>query len=602
MSVPVSGYLPLRYVLTDTLVVRTSFDPLRIDSEHVIGGRAQRGMLAAALRRAGLRREEREWVADGGRIRFATAHPRLEPGADPDLPGLSRALVAYPPPAHLYTLGKNSDTMADVFGDADPTVPYRAVRDPITLDRTLRARVRTTTERYLGRARIGDPDRGMPFFTTALDSGQVFEARWQLLASDRTALSELARRIAEVLADAEGTLTLGSGGTRAHGGVRVAPVDPDDPLRPDRADPVGPRAWAAGRPFDLLLSSAALVVGAQGQYAPGALVSEVPALLDRWLPGVGVEVVAAHVESTVIGAYHRGYHGPMAQRRAAAPGAVVRLRLDRDLPTELVRAIEADPLGDRVIDGHGQFVLVDPPPPGPLPHAPETVPLVGRPAGTVALTDGRTVAAWTSKEWDDPGLAALYDELLWNAAAGPVRDHARFLARRSARRLEPLTPSLVGRLREVVTHPHDDADAALEALANVVDGDRSPGGAHKGLHDRAVRALSRARVVSPGSAPIPVRGWLSGLSGGAAAVSWWEANRPRPAYGPAYAEAIAVVDLSVPEGLPSREDPSGLSERALEWERRTAARLCLTLVSSWLAEVARVLRARDVPHGGGGWR
>src|SRR5699024_11860383 len=79
---PVSAYLPLRYVLTDTLAVRTIFDPLRVESDHVIAGRAQRGMLAAALLRAGRDRQLHAWVARGDRLRFAPAHPRLEPGAD----------------------------------------------------------------------------------------------------------------------------------------------------------------------------------------------------------------------------------------------------------------------------------------------------------------------------------------------------------------------------------------------------------------------------------------------------------------------------------------------------------------------------------------
>src|SRR5690625_656557 len=62
---PVSAYLPLRYVLTDTLAVRTIFDPLRVESDHVIAGRAQRGMLAAALLRAGRDRQLHAWVARG---------------------------------------------------------------------------------------------------------------------------------------------------------------------------------------------------------------------------------------------------------------------------------------------------------------------------------------------------------------------------------------------------------------------------------------------------------------------------------------------------------------------------------------------------------
>ncbi len=594
---PVSAYLPLRYVLADSLAVRTSFDPLRVDSETTVSGRAQRGMLAAALRRAGLEHELIEWVARGEQVRFAPAHPRLEQHAWDGV-----QVVAHPPPAHLYTPGKDGDTLVDVFADGvdQPGVPYRAVRDPLTPDRSLRAAVRTTAERYLGRSRTDEPGQGVPFFTTSLDPGQVFEARWQLRGPDQTFLRDLAERIVSVLADADGTLTLGSGGTRAHGGVVVEPVHSDRLLSPDRVEWSGAdryrRAW---QEIDLLLLSPALLVGAQGQDRPHALVPAVRELLARRLPHLPVTVVSAHVEPVLLGAYHRAYRGPMTERWAAAPGSVVRLRPARDLSTGLLRDLEAHPLGERLVDGYGQFVLVVPPPPRAQPLPPPSEPVPVRRAGTVTLPDGRVLPEPTPLDpGRDPELASLYDELLWNAAAHQVRGHARALAQGSADALAPLTPSLLGRLREAVTHPGRTADEALTVLGRTIAG-TDPGpeedrAAPKVLRDRAVRALARARLVRPGQTrPVTVHAWLSGLSGGSAALAWWRENRPSLVRDPDYARALAAVDLTSPDGLPPTTRESGLSSSAEAWERRSSARLSLLLVSSWLAEAARVLRTEQ---------
>ncbi|RKS07747.1 hypothetical protein DFP74_3431 [Nocardiopsis sp. Huas11] len=585
----VGAYLPLRFVLTGSLAVRTSFDPLRVDSEHTIAGRAQRGMLAAALSAAGRTRDLQEWVARGRRVRFAPAYPRLEPETAPD-GSRRRAAAAYPPPAYLYTPGKHGHTTVDVFGETDPDTPYRPVRDLITLDRSLRAEVRTTAERYLGRSRTGDPGRGLPHFTTGIDPGQVFEARWQLRAPDRAALTDLAERLVAALADAEGTLTLGSGGTRAHGDVSVAPVDPAHPLSPDRADPLGgPRSWAAGEPVDLLLLSPALVVGADGQARPQALTRAVLDLLGRLWPGTRARVLAEHVEAGLVGAYHRGYRGPMAQRWAARPGSVVRLCLDRDLTTDRVRELEAHTLGERAVDGHGQFTLLAPPPSGPAPLAPVMVPRAERAPGTVVLPDGRPVPAQAPLV-PTGALRTLDDALLWNAAAQPVRAHARSLARASAAGLAPLTPGFLGRLREVLAaHPGQDCARALaDLVATVAARPNAAPAARRPLPERALRVLDRAALVRPGHGDrVTVRAWLSGLADPAA---WWTDHRPGADADPAYARALAAVDLSSADGRPVAGHPSGLSAHVLAWERRTADRLCVLLVSSWLAEAARVVR------------
>ena len=590
-DVAVGAYLPLRFVLTGSLAVRTSFDPLRVDSEHTVGGRAQRGMLAAALSAAGRTRELQEWVARGRQVRFAPAYPRLEPDGEPGPDGSPpRAAAAYPPPAYLYTPGKHGRTTVDVFGETDPDTPYRPIRDLITLDRALRADVRRTAERYLGRSRTGDPGQGLPYFTTGIDPGQVFEARWQLRAPDRPALADLAERLVAALAEAEGTLTLGSGGTRAHGDVSVAPVDPDDPLSPDRADPLGgPRSWAAGEPVDLLLLSPALVVGADGQARPQALGRAVLDLLDRLWPGTAARILAEHVEAGLVGAYHRGYRGPMAQRWAARPGSVVRLCLDRELTTDRVRELEAHTLGERAVDGHGQFTLLAPPPSGPAPLASVAVPLAARAPGTVALPDGRPVPATAPLE-PTGQLRTLDDALLWNAAAQPVRDHARSLARSSTAGLAPLTPGLLGRLGEVLaTHPGQDCGRALaELVATVaVRSDGAPA-ARRPLHERALRVLDRAVLVPRGDGGrVTVRAWLAGLADPAA---WWPDHRPDARDAPAYARALSAVDLASVDGRPCTTHPSGLTEHVRAWERRTADRLCVLMVSSWLAEAARVVR------------
>lgn len=596
MTPPVASavaYLPLRYVLTDSIAVRTSFDPLRVVSATVVSGRAQRGMLAAALARAGRERESTEWVARGEHVRFAPAHPRLERHAWD-----GGQVVAHPPPAHLYSPGKDGHALVDAFagGTDDPSRPYRAVRDPLTLDRSLRAAVRTTVERYLGRSRSEEPPRGMPFYTTSLDPGQVFEARWQLRGPDHTFLRELAERILQVLEEARGTLTLGFGGTRAHGGVEVGPVDPERPLSPDRvAWPHSDRSRAAGEAVDLLLLSPALLVGAQGQHRPHALVPAVRELWERCRPDARVDVVAAHVEPVLVGAYHRGYRGPMAQRWAAAAGSVVRLRSGEALSTTGVRELEAHTLGERAIDGYGQFVLLDPPPPTPEPFAAPSEPVATRQREMVTLPDGEVLPEPDPGQVSrDPQVALLYDALLWNAAARPVRDHARALARACAPTLGPLTPSLLGRLREVVAHPHRAPDEALTALRATLTGVEPAEGAHKVLRERAVRALEHARMTHRGLR-ITVHRWLSDLSGDEAAVRWWGVNRPEGAHGSAYARAIAAVDLTCPDGLPNSGSSSGLSEAAQEWERRAASRLCLLLVSSWMAEATRAL-GEDLEH------
>lgn len=646
----VSAYLPLRYVLADTVAVRTRRDPLQVDTDLTVSGRAQRGMLAAVLQRAGREDALHDWVARGQQVCFATAHPRLEPGGTEDgtpHPDPGTVRVAYPAPANLYTPGKDGTTLVDVFGPTDSSVPYKAVRDPLTPDRVLRARVRTTSERFL--ARPGRHTPGGPFHTTALDAGQVFEARWHLRGPDAAALESLARDLLDTLDRAGGALTLGAGGTRAHGGVRVGPAEPDRPLSPDRVRlPWPERSVPPSGTLDLLLLSPALIVGAHGGASPRSLVAEVAGLCRRVLPEAGVEVGTAHVESVLVGAHHRGYHGPMAQRWAAAPGAVVRLSTRTGLSTVQVRELEAHHLGERAIEGYGQFTLVPSPPEEPLPLPPTAAPVVrtvpetyethtvvsvadrsdadpvagtpmvaagpwaahetpvdlgntaGEPAAVlhVPLSDGGTpspglpdahgtpVQSTGSSEPADPWnrpLRTLHDALLWEAARPVVRAHAR--SRACEHRLAPLTPGLLDLLRATLTRPDRTSRGSLADLARAVSG--SDGA----LSAKAVRALEHARPTCADRAgPITARDWLTLPADPDTVAAWWAAHRPAPHTDPDYAAALAAVDLDLVDGRPPA--PGELSPRARDWEHRAAARLVRAHLVAWMTEAARLLRTR----------
>ncbi|MFC6005132.1 hypothetical protein ACFPZ0_26750, partial [Streptomonospora nanhaiensis] len=525
----VHSYLPLRYVLTESLVVRSGYDPLRITTDHVVNGRAQRGMLAAALRHAGRDHLVEPWIARGSAIRFAPAFPRLED------PAGAAATVPAPRCWHVHTPPGHTDPLlADLLAaPAAPGISYRALGGLVTPDLARRAVPLTRTEQYLGVARKDAGRHGVPYLTTSLEPGQVYEARWQLSAGSADELADLAAHVLDTLAAADGLLSLGSGGTRAHGGgIRVAPaLGEGAPLTPDRLD-FGRSDWPAGEVRDLLLLSPALVDDHRGRPAPAALTAAAArALADLLGPGAA-EPVGAHIQQEAVGAYHRLYRGPMAEQWAAAPGSVVRLRALRTITLAEIRAVEARPLGRRAADGHGAAVLVPVAAPGPVPadHAPlvrtDTAdppphpPAAVEPPGPertefrtrpVALGDGSPVRvdpAWVAAEAAaDPArspVARLQDTLLTRAAADPVRARARDLARRSAR----LPPApLLGRLREVASAPAADPRAVLTRLAGVVTGDPDRAAPHTPLPEPA-RADLAATAVPHGDRELPLPQWL----------------------------------------------------------------------------------------------
>ncbi|MFC3994477.1 hypothetical protein ACFOVU_01010, partial [Nocardiopsis sediminis] len=349
------AYLALRYVLTESLVVRSRYDPLRITTDPVISGRAQRGMLAAALRHAGRDDLVEGWIARGDSIRFAPAFPRLE--------DTSGAAMTVPAPRCWHTHvppGDDLQELADlVAAPGAPGIAYRSLGGLVTPDLAHRAVPLTRTEQYLGVAR-GDAGRNaMPFFTTSLEPGQVFEARWQLRAATGADLRVLAGRVLDVLAAADGLLSLGSGGSRAHGGgIRITPAQGGaEPLVADRVDS-GRGPWLRGRSRDLLVLAPALIDDDLGRPSPGSLRAAAAATFHAVLGPGAAEVTGAHIDQQVVGAYHRMYRGPMAERWAVAPGSLVRLRALRDLSLDEIRAVEARPLGRRAADGHGAAALL----------------------------------------------------------------------------------------------------------------------------------------------------------------------------------------------------------------------------------------------------
>ncbi|GAB3466107.1 hypothetical protein GCM10027570_55030 [Streptomonospora sediminis] len=595
------AYLGLRYVLTESLVVRSDYDPLRITTAHAVTGRAQRGMLAAALRHAGRDDLIEPWIARGGAIRFAPAFPLLEDSS------VCAQTVPAPRCWHVHTADAGpADRLADLLAaPAAPGTAYRTLSGHVTPDLTRRAAPLTRTEQYLGVARRDAGRNGIPYFTTSLEPGQVFEARWQLRAATPDRTAELAARIWEVLAAADGLLSLGSGGSRAHGGgIRATPsAGAADTLLADRLD-TGRSTWRRGELRDLLLLAPACVDDHLGRPNPAALPSAAARTAAAVLGPQACEIAGAHLQQEPVGAYHRMYRGPMAEQWAAAPGSVVRLRALRDIGLDEIRAIESRPLGRRAADGHGAAALIPVPAPRgvpadhpPLahsraaatdsgrryaaaPHAPdpERTELRIRP---VTLADGSPV--WVDPEWVSAEAAAapaespvarLQDILLSRAAAEPVRAHARDLARRSAR----LPPApLLGRLREVASAPAPEAAIGLARLAGVVTGDPERAAPHTPLH-AAARADLEATAVPHGRRELALPKWLDSAARNPRA--WWERAAPDPA---ALAHALAPVDLAWQRG-----DGDTATGAAVAWTDRpeVVARLALQLIGTWLAAAA----------------
>ncbi|MUL43830.1 hypothetical protein FZ103_22135 [Streptomonospora sp. PA3] len=589
----VHAYLGLRYVLTESLVVRSDYDPLRITTAHAVTGRAQRGMLAAALRQAGREDLIEPWIARGRAIRFAPAFPLLEDDSG------SAQTVPAPRCWHVRTPGGD---LADLLAaPASHTSAYRTLTGHVTPDLTRRAAPLTRTEQYLGVARRDAGRHGAPYFTTSLEPGQVFEARWQLTADGHAGAEDLAERIWEVLAAADGLLSLGSGGSRAHGGgLRATRAGGPAGILADRVD-AGRRTWRRGEERDLLLLAPAHIDDDLGRPSPAALPRAAARAAAEALGAGSAEVVGTYLHQEAVGAYHRMYRGPMAEQWAAAPGSVVRLCAARDIAVEEVRALEARPLGRRAADGNGAAALIPIPAPGgapaeqpPLAHtrvarpdsarrfalerpAPEAAP--ERAIRPVTLADGSP--AWVDPDWVSAEtcapparspVARLQDVLLSRAAAEPVRSRARDLARRSARL--PSAP-LLGRLREVASAPAPEAATALARLAGVVAGDSRRAAPHPPLQ-AAARAELAAACVPHGTGELALPEWLD--SAARTPRAWWEHAAPDP---DTLARALAPVDLAWRRG-------EGSTAAAAAWAERpdVVARLSLQLITTWLAAAA----------------
>lgn len=594
----VTGYLPLRLLLTDTAVLRTGFNPLHVTSEPYVPGRALRGMVAAALARRGRHDLVDAWVARGDQVRFTPALPRLEDRAVGGAP-----LAAFPTPAALHvTKPANEDAslfIVDTLAGSGTSHATKRLGGFVTPSLEHTAEVATTTEQYLGRSRGGRNPQGVPYLTTMIDAGQVFETRWQLRADTRDDLARLARQIIAILAETDGTLVLGTGGTRAHGGgvsITLAPgTDPEHPVVPDRLYPS--RAWPEGECRDLVLLGPALLTDQHGETRPEALGPAVADLVERALGPDTAQVAGVVVDRCRVENYHRRYTSPMTARWAASPGSMVRLRSLRDITSEQVRALETQPVGGRAADGCGCFVL------RPLPEEgrrrPERTSCcpAERPAGQqnsedtpealstmVSLPEGRSVplpTGWPPTTIDDAPqeVVTLFHDLLAGAAAEPVRAHARALAERAALDKLP-TPSLLGRLREVATLPSTPMGtlAAMHSAAH-------------GFAPHAREAVEKP-VIPHGDERVSLATWLEKAAENP--VTWWRRHGPDDA---TLAKALAPVDLTR-----SAEDHSPLTAAARDWltSAGTAAELTRLLITTWLTESAR--RKRAAADTGQAWR
>ncbi|MDS1270693.1 hypothetical protein RIF23_10320 [Lipingzhangella sp. LS1_29] len=585
-----TGYLALRMLLTETAVLRNRFTPLHVASEQVIPGRVQRGMLAAALHRADQAHLIHDWVAKGEAIRFGPALPFVEssPGhgsiAVPTPAALHYRTVADIPNQEVYELVDMLSLRRGHAGGITPenTDPGKRLRGYI-LPRDLRAPVSVTThtERYLGTGRGGEPLQGVPFLTTMLDAGQVFEARWRLCAETEQALQDRAGKVLAVLERSAGSLVLGTGSTRAHGGrPQIMPVA-DGPLVRDRIEAA--ENWPAGEARDLVLLSPALVADHNGEPRPGCLAGAVATLCKQVLGDAGaVKQVGEVVESEPVEVYHRMYRSAMACRWAAAAGSVVRLEARRHIPAAQVRELESQPVGQRRVDGHGCFVLLKS---ASRVHGTDLWQQKStRPAARLRLPDGTEPPGDVSDPGDE--VAALRHRMLSHAVAEPLRARARELA---AHATQLPSPSLLGRLREVVAQAAPGGDGqqphwgVLRRLAAVAAGEQAAAAPHKAFTDKAKGETGKATITADNSVQHRLTEWLGQAADPEEQERWWRDFVSQRAI----VDAVAAVDLDRPA------DNMRISPTAQQWLADHRLWMIRLLLGTWLAEAARRRRLQD---------
>lgn len=369
-------------------------DPSLVESLAYVPGAAVRGALARAYgdpdaNPAG--REQFRQLVTTGEVRFLDALPALAG---------RRALPAprsYRRPKHAtdewvvdLAAHLESDWPAEDLGSAGLSHVTLGAQ-PVAVQAALGGRTHQQRDRARGRAWVetrngNEVPHGAVFAVESLAGDQRFEGLVQVSAADEAGCDRLIDLVTAGLSE---PLLLGRSRRAGYGGdaeiewgSRVA--------REASGEGVLARDLADGEMYRVLFTSACVVRDpTTGQLDPAAA----PSLLARAL---GSEVVGQCWSFELSGGFNRKWRTEIPQASAIAPGSVVVLRaLGARSIAELVE-VEHRGLGERLAEGLGRFILLEPPVRRlliSLPASPSVPRPTGAPPALVVDIERRVLAA-----------------------------------------------------------------------------------------------------------------------------------------------------------------------------------------------------------------
>lgn len=324
------------------------------------------------------------------------------------------------------------------------------------------ARVHHQRDREKGRP-LGSKGRGTVFVYEALEGGQQFTGFVAVRANSDEDVRVLIDELNELCGS---EVLLGRSRRAGYGGrASIALAEPTD--REFRTRPAVRRGLKTGESFRVVLLSD--YVGRDsdtGQYSPVAFRNDLLAVLQG-----RAEVVSSYLKFGMRSGFNQKARLPVPLTPTLAAGSVLTLWATEPISPDTLIEVEAEGLGERLVEGYGRFVFWEQPASGEGTVRPAAVAEI-RPPASELLDDGREI------------LRLMQERLLMDRLETVVLVVAQDIV---GDRSYDIPASLIGRLRVPLRAEPSQALATLTAwLAETKSG--------HALHEPAQRKLKKCRL------------------------------------------------------------------------------------------------------------
>lgn len=454
-------YLHYRLTLRSPAIVSTlSGDPNSAATQPFVPGSAVRGAVAARLLANSITGDSAEFRALilSGAVRYLHAYPEMN-GAR-TLPVPSSWRCSKDRPSDGYDLaaftGWITDTDED-FGDIWPQASLISVGGTFAVASStggvrslgtprMDARLHQQRDRVKGRPwkDQNETRHGAIFAYEFLDADQVFRGVVQVMP----AASGYINRIKRLL---EHPILIGRSRRAGYGGEAKVEFIADGSREYDDVSGLLSKDLSTGERFRVMLTSG--YIGRHpitGQIDPLALDHELRERLDR-----SVTIERRRWAFEVVGGFNQKWRLEVPQVLAVAGGAVLVLQAERQIPLTRLREIEHHGLGERLADGFGRVLFLE-----PLEDH-ESFSLIRDHERRTGEGDGHPATSASGVE--ERQLAFLQKRIVLDAVRTELARVAAGLAH-DAKHIP--TNSLLGGIRSILRVVQDEQSAAA-ALANL---------------------------------------------------------------------------------------------------------------------------------------